>query len=113
MSLGWILSEEDFFNVSNISFLKLRTSYGILGEALGEGFYPGYDRIDVKNLNDQVATVFISKGNPDLTWEAGKQFNIGIDVESSYANATIDFYSKNREDMSLLVVGTSLGYKVY
>ena len=112
VSLGWILSEEDFFNVSNISFFKLRTSYGILGEALGEGFYPGYDRIDVKNLNDQVATVFISKGNPDLTWEAGKQFNFGIDLESSYANATIDFYSKNREDMFFTrEVGTSLGYR--
>ena len=72
-----------------------------MGEALGEGFYPGYDRIDVKNLNDEVATVFISKGNADLTWEAGKQFNLGIDVESTYANATIDFYSKNRMICSL------------
>lgn len=112
MSLGWIISEEDFFNVSSISFFKVRTSYGVMGEALGEGFYPGYDRIDVKNLNDEVATVFISKGNADLTWEAGKQFNLGVDVESTYANATIDFYSKNRDDMFFTRnVGTSLGYR--
>lgn len=111
-SLGWIISQEDFFRVSGVDFFKARISYGIMGESLGQGFYPGYDVINVKNLNDAVATVFISKGNPDLTWEAGKQFNFGLDLESSYLNATLDFYSKNRDDMFFTRnVGTSLGYR--
>lgn len=112
VSLGWILSQEDFFRIPSVDFFKARVSYGIMGESLGQGFYPGYDVINVKNLNDQVATVFISKGNADLTWEAGKQFNLGLDLESSIVNATLDFYSKNRDDMFFTRnVGTSLGYR--
>ena len=30
-SLGWVISNEDYFNSSSVNFLKLRASYGIVG----------------------------------------------------------------------------------
>jgi TonB-linked SusC/RagA family outer membrane protein len=87
---AWRISEEDFFdNVSAISELKLRASYGLTGNDKVERFaalslYDGrgnYDR------NPGIYPVAIP--NPDLRWETTSQLNLGLDM--AFINGRIGF----------------------
>ena len=99
MSFAWAISEEDFFNLDLFDFLKFKTSYGIIGESGGQGFYPGYDVFSVENLNGGISLAFSSKGNPDLTWEKGEQLNLGFEFETKAIDGSIEYYTKQRDDM--------------
>ena len=112
LSAAWIISNEDFFNIDTFDFLKIKTSYGVLGEALGQGGYPGYDSYSIQNVDGQPSICFVAKGNPDLTWERGEQFNIGIEFESGIFEGSLETYVKNRNDMFFTQnFGPSIGYR--
>lgn len=109
---SWIVSDESFFNSGIFDFLKVKTSYGVLGSAGGQGFFPGYDVFTVENLDGEISLAFSSKGNPDLTWEAGEQVNFGVEFKSDFVNGNFDIYQKNRKDMFFTQnVGPSVGYR--
>ena len=110
---AWLVSKEDFMASQNIfSSLKLKASYGLIGEQGGVGFYPGYDLFEIQNLNDDISLSFSTKGNPDLTWEVSKQFQTGIEFEvGNVLEGSIDYYVKNTDDLIFdRRVGPSLGY---
>ena len=112
LSFAWAISEEDFFNLDLFDFLKFKTSYGIIGESGGQGFYPGYDVFSVENLNGGISLAFSSKGNPDLTWEKGEQLNLGFEFETKAIDGSIEYYTKQRDDMFFTQnVGPSVGYR--
>lgn len=108
-SLGWIVSEENFFkdNISFINFAKLRLSYGTVGNAeLPNNFL----WISLANVNDSEigyagfsGVAFDRIGNDALSWETTQQFNAGLDVGllDSRINLTIDVYNKLSEDLLL------------
>ena len=101
---AWIVSEESFLNFKPITFLKLRTSYGISGNdqianfayrALlnGEGVY----------VFDDIITAGVAIGtaaNPDLKWETTRQLNIGVDLQlfNSF-DITANYFIKNTNDL--------------
>jgi TonB-linked SusC/RagA family outer membrane protein len=101
---AWIVSEESFLNYKPITFLKLRTSYGISGNdqianfayrALlnGEGVY----------VFDDIITAGVAIGtasNPDLKWETTRQLNIGFDLQlfNSF-DITANYFIKNTNDL--------------
>ena len=104
VSGAWIISDESFFNVKPITFLKLRTSYGISGNdqianfayrALlnGEGVY----------VFDDIITTGVAIGtasNPDLKWETTRQFNIGVDLQLFNAfDISANYFIKNTNDL--------------
>lgn len=105
-SLGWILSEENFLKDNEtINTLKLRTSYGLTGNAeigdyaarglfSGTGAYAG--------LPGQRPTQL---ANPDLTWEKTTQFDVGLDfgLLSNRITGSLDYYSKKTTDLLLNV----------
>ncbi|RYE06661.1 MAG: TonB-dependent receptor, partial [Sphingobacteriales bacterium] len=77
---AWNIDKESFFPQSSfVTGIKLRSSYGITGNAnitnygwrqtFGYGF----------NYNGLPGGTFNSIGNSELTWEGNKQFDIGID----------------------------------
>ena len=112
VGFSWSLSDEAFFQNQNFfSSLKLRTSYGLLGEQR-VGYYPGYDLFNVTNLNDNISLSFASKGNPDLTWESSKQFGLGLDFSvGTFLSASIDYFNKSTDDLIFdRRVGPSVGY---
>ena len=116
-SLGasWVLSNEDFLaNQDVLQYLKLKASYGIIGEQAGVGFYPAYDLFDVNNLNDQISLVFDAKGNPDLTWETSKQTQVGVEATfGDYLDVNIDYYVKDTDDQLFeRRVAPSVGYAI-
>jgi len=110
---GWMISSEDFMSNQNIfNSLKLKASYGLIGDQAGVGFYPGYDLYNIENLNDNPAFPFSSKGNPELTWETSRMFQTGIDFEvADRISGSIDYYVKNTEDLIFeRRLGPSIGY---
>jgi len=101
VSLAWVLTNEDFMsNQSIFSNLKLKASYGLIGEQGGVGFYPGYDNYTIGSLNGGPSFSFDTKGNPDLTWETSKMFQAGVELSlGRYLDLSVDFYRKNTDDL--------------
>jgi TonB-linked SusC/RagA family outer membrane protein len=107
VSAGWRLSNEVFLkDVSAISDLKLRASYGVTGN---EGFSADYAAV-MYGASTQVLmpdgtwapSYKISKNiNPDLGWEEKHEWNIGIDYElfNRRVFGKIDFYRRNVEGL--------------
>ena len=116
ISGGWMLSEEAFMDdVSNVlNVLKLKSSYGVMGEQGGIGAYSGHDLFSVNNLNDNVSIVFESKGNPDLTWESAEQFQVGVEFELlKRISGSVDYYSKNTNNLLFSKrIAPSKGYAI-
>jgi TonB-linked SusC/RagA family outer membrane protein len=105
VSGGWILSREDFYKNSKISdvvnYLKLRSSYGVLGNQNVGNFqyqttYQVYSNGYVFNGNTPVSTTGFQTANPDLKWESAHTFNIGADVNAfnNKINITFDYFDK-------------------
>ena len=83
-SIGWRVSQENFMkNVQTINDLKVRASYGIVGNnrignyssigLLGTGFYPTGDALQ-NTVNPSTMS------NKNLGWEKTKQLNFGFDM---------------------------------
>nr|WP_294899463.1 SusC/RagA family TonB-linked outer membrane protein [uncultured Pedobacter sp.] len=114
MGAAWILSNESFMEQAKqlFPYLKLKTSYGLIGDQEGVGFYPGYDLYSINNLDDNPALSFDTKGNPDLTWETAKIFQTGVEFDlKKYISGSVDYYIKNTDDLIFdRRVGPSIGY---
>ena len=98
---AWLLSEEDFLSGNDlVRMLKLKTSYGVLGEQGGIGLFTGYDLYNVDNVSDEYAFRFSTKGNPDLTWERSKMFQVGVEFTlGNFLNGSVEFYNKVTDDL--------------
>lgn len=110
---GWVISNAGFMDKQTIfDFLKLKASYGLIGEQSGIGYYPGYNLFNVDNLNDNPAFSFNTKGNPDLTWETSRMFQTGVEFNlGKYLSGSVDYYIKNTTDLIFdRRVGPSIGY---
>ena len=109
VSLGWIVSNEEFLKESNIfSFLKIRGSYGITGND-----YLGVQRFLYEQYYDFEGNFYYGPGNtvvngyaeaqianPDLTWEKEREMNIGFEaVLAQHLNISFDLFQQNRTDI--------------
>jgi len=99
VSAGWKISSEDFMkNVNWISDLKLRASYGKLGNQEIDNY--AYLTLIRKDGDKYVTDRY---GNPDLKWETTTQTNIGLDVgmlkNSLYLS--VDYFVKNTSGILL------------
>ncbi len=111
--VAWIMSKADFMkNLSFVKFLKLKASYGTIGDQQGIGYYPAYNTFTVSNLNDQISISPQDIGNPNLTWEKSKMFQVGTEFSlGKYLDGTIDYYQKNTSNLLFhRRVGPSVGY---
>ncbi|MGM0934413.1 MAG: SusC/RagA family TonB-linked outer membrane protein [Bacteroidota bacterium] len=108
---GWILSEEDFLADSEvISFLKLRGSFGVLGndEAGGAEFYRSLldgEATYVLDGNLVNGTAMGRIANPLSGWEESEKTNIGMDLRlwDGQVEIEADIFREDRKD--LLVSG--------
>jgi TonB-linked SusC/RagA family outer membrane protein len=108
-SLGWVVSKESFFNSNKIDFLKLRGSYGTVGN---ENTAPQSSRIitggpsygPTQNSNGYTFGGVFFPGstigtsvNTLLKWESQNQFNIGFDlgIWSSKVSLSADYFRKD------------------
>lgn len=102
-SAGWILSEESFLaNYEAISFLKLRASYGLTGNA-SVGNFPALGLYEGEAYAGTSALQPSQTPNPDLKWETTSQVDVGIDygLFNDRITGEIDYYVKNTNDLLL------------
>ncbi|MGK6350909.1 SusC/RagA family TonB-linked outer membrane protein [Parapedobacter sp. DT-150] len=117
LSLGWIVTEEDFAQGwGPFNYLKLRAGYGVTGNFNIGDFrqYPniGQDNYPI-NQNITIGRPIVALGNSLLTWETTKGVNLGADM--GFFNDRIafsfDYYDKTTEGLLYnLEVPASSGY---
>lgn len=115
---GWNITNEDFFNVGNIDYLKLRASYGQMGNdqvffqgqlqefaflsTYGFGEYP---------INSVVETTLREEllANPSFTWERANNFNVGIDAVlfNNRVDATVEYFVNRRDQILIQETGST------
>ncbi|SEW53767.1 TonB-dependent receptor [Chitinophaga arvensicola] len=104
-SAAWRLSSEPFLrHVRSISDLKLRGSYGIVGNAdIGDYVTQGRLKSGQVAFNGQPApaVTFDALGNRNLKWEKAHQLNIGLDVSlwENRIQFTGDVYNRVTKDL--------------
>jgi len=103
VSAGWVISGESFMEAARdyLSQLKLRLSYGSLGNQNISQNYPGIVQISSgygywfgKQVSPGIVQTALS--NPDITWETSTQFNGGLDLIlwNGLLSLTADYYVK-------------------
>lgn len=126
-SVGWTLSQENFFHdaLPFVNLLKLRGSYGTLGNSAinpytyaglytpfggvsgfsttGQNFAPGSPYLITNSIN--------GLPNPNLHWETITETNVGLDGEAFNGKLyfSLEWYNKTTKDMlySLLLPQSS------
>lgn len=106
-SAGWVLSNEPFFDLGPVNFLKLRASWGVNGS----------DRISPLAFASRVENVFAAPfgtpealqtgsalstpPNPNIKWEESVQFDLGLEIRlwEDQLSAEVDVYRKTTEDL--------------
>lgn len=121
-SIGWVLSEEPFLkNVTDISFLKVRVSYGSLGNERIGSYYPYQSTVAFANTllysGSEVAAyqnAYLSGlAIEDISWETTKSYDIGVDANffDNKLCFTADYYKKTTSGMLLaLQIPVFLGF---
>lgn len=110
-SLGgaWNIDQEKFFaNQSVISTAKLRISYGTTGNAQGIGNYAAQPLASYgSNYTSGNGQNYSGVGNPDLTWEKQKKFDVGVDIGffNDRLAFTVDYY---QNDIYALIQAVSI-----
>ncbi len=107
-SVAWRLSEEDFFNSSFIDYLKVRASWGQLGnQEIGN-----YAFLNVYGVRDNYVFGTINYtgigessrlANTEISWETLTSTNIGLNagILGGKCDITVEYYVKNTNDILL------------
>ncbi|QBN17582.1 SusC/RagA family TonB-linked outer membrane protein [Flavobacterium nackdongense] len=99
-SAGWIMSEESFLKESKVlSFLKLKGSWGQLGNA-EIGNFASRQLYGPSSYNLKSGLVFTQAGNPNLTWEKSSQLDLGFEVGFlNRFSLDFDYYKKTTDGL--------------
>ncbi|HWK04839.1 MAG TPA: SusC/RagA family TonB-linked outer membrane protein [Puia sp.] len=114
VSVAWVVSDEKFFpKWGALNFLKFRGSYGKTGN-FNIGNYTQVSLLSPANYgNTTLGEGNTVLGNPDLTWETSKQFDVGADITMLHGriNISYDYYNTRNEGMlSQLPLPYTSGY---
>jgi TonB-linked SusC/RagA family outer membrane protein len=111
-AIGWNINKEEFLkNFKTLSNLKVRASYGLLGNNQNVGLYQYQTTINAGTGREAVI------GNPDITWETVKMLDIGLDASflDNKIGLTVDYFDKKTEDILLtppLSLSSGLGSSI-
>jgi TonB-linked SusC/RagA family outer membrane protein len=118
ISAGWNVSNEDFFNVGFMDYLKVRGSYGQMGNdqvffndqlqefaylsAFGFGNYPINGAV-VNTLREVVLA------NPNFTWERANNLNAGFDATlfNNRIDLTAEYFNNRRTQILIQESGST------
>ncbi len=104
LSGAWVISDESFYNVLAIDFLKLRASFGSVGNDRIPNFaYRGTLGGQAEYVFDDLILQGVAIGrasNPDLKWETTVQTNIGLDASLFKSiDVGLNYFIKNTNDL--------------
>ncbi|RAV29546.1 SusC/RagA family TonB-linked outer membrane protein [Sinomicrobium soli] len=107
VSLGWIISKENFFSQGKLlDFLKVRASYGVtgnndIGRFVAQGVYQAAYR-----YGGNAGTSATAMPNSALTWEKTTQTDLGIEIgllDQSRIQVSADIYKRRTDDLLFTV----------
>jgi TonB-linked SusC/RagA family outer membrane protein len=109
VAFAWRISKESFFeNAGWLDNLKIRASYGELGnQLLGSNYYPYISTMGIGSSNYAMSTGYIpytsasALVSPSLTWERVATKNIGFDITllNQRLDISADAYIRDTKDM--------------
>lgn len=96
ISAGWNINREKWFKADWVDVLKLRASYGSVGN-IPYSKYPQYGLYSVSSNYNGIPAILISQvGNKDLTWE--QTYTAGVGIDANFFNNRLrfvfDYYNK-------------------
>lgn len=103
-SIGWVISNERFYTSDVLNFLKLRASYGTVGNAAINPYetYAG-TKSRRTNFGETLVTGYMLDGlvNKSLGWEISRTANVGVDwsILKGRLNGYIDAYHTYTTDL--------------
>ncbi len=103
---AWNIDKESFFNVSFFDMLKLRASYGEVGnDALLQGsstmYYPWQALYDLGNNNaSEPGILQASLSALDLTWESNNTIDVGLDFAFGRRfSGSLEYYDRRSQNL--------------
>ncbi|MGE8533641.1 MAG: SusC/RagA family TonB-linked outer membrane protein [Chryseobacterium sp.] len=100
---GWRLKGEEFLSNSNlVSELKLRGSYGEVGNDRTDSYYMYKSTYTLGYNNAQEPGILFGfLADPTITWEANKQTDVGIDFGflNNRITGSVEYYNRVTEDL--------------
>lgn len=114
LSVGWVLSSEDFYNIEFMDYVKIRASWGQNGSISN---LPGNEDKEFWSFagirypdteGNFVSGALIDKLiNPNLTWERTEMTDIGVDLRflEGKISVAFDYYDKLTKDLITLGTG--------
>lgn len=102
---SWDISNESFFKIKTISYLRLRINYGYQGNVnntLSPNTIISYQSPNTLSNNIPYANIS-TPANPGLSWETTGQWNAGLDfrIMENIVSGSIDVYQKKSNDLIL------------
>ncbi|MEH0153152.1 TonB-dependent receptor [Limibacter armeniacum] len=100
ISGAWNIHNEEFFNVKHINSLRLKASYGGIGNT-PSSLYPQYELYSLSDQYNGSPSAFPSSlGNDDLTWERTFETNFGLEAYVfDILNINFEVYDKNTSEL--------------
>ncbi len=108
-SIGWVASRENFWTIDQVSFLKVRASYGVNGnDRIGNLGYAAvigntgayqFGKPNSQGIYPGLSSLYLD--NPNLRWEQSKQLDIGLEVGlfNDQLTMELDYYNKTTSDL--------------
>ena len=99
-SAGWVISEESFLKDNPVlSYLKVKTSWGKLGNA-EIGNFASRQLYQPNPYNLKSGLTFYQPGNNDLTWEKSAQTDVGFEIGFlNKISIEADYYQKDTDGL--------------
>lgn len=111
---GWIVSDESFYGTSELlSFIKLRGSYGVLGnDLIGDNRYVGLLNGEATYVLDgQLVNGFAigTLPNADIKWEEAQKLDVGLDLRlfNDKVDIAADYFIDTRKDLLIVNIPVS------
>lgn len=107
-SAAWMISSESFMsNMHWVNMLKLKASYGEQGNddirsGADKNYYPWQDQYSVTGANGVFSDAALYyKGNPNLTWETSKSYNVGVDfaLYNNSLSGSVEYFGRKSSNM--------------
>lgn len=110
VGVGWNLKKEKFLGnlLDKFSLFKLRASYGVVGSDVAKGDQYLYQQVYVQgpgysfgqSPQGQQSIYEGSLGNPNVTWEKKRSFDVGVDINAfqNKLSITADYFYDFRFD---------------
>lgn len=116
VTCAWKITSEPWFKKnSTLNMLKLRASWGKIGNLGSIGYGYGTATLSTRYPNNSsdvgsqigisnpiLAGIYLANGfNSNLTWETSEQFDLGLDalLFDNRLNLTFDFFNKNTKNL--------------